>query len=536
MSTRAAELWKRYCERYLADEELGFSLDVSRVDLPQQYLDAMAPEMSRALDAMEALERGAMANPDEKRSVGHYWLRAPELAPDDRIRSSIRAALADVRDFARRVHDGDLRGRGGPFGNLLLIGIGGSALGPQLLCDALGGPGDRLKVYFIDNTDPDGFDRALEAIQGELGRTLVLVVSKSGGTPEPRNAMIEVQQAYRRAGLDPAAHFLALTMEGSALDRTARAEGWVARFPMWEWVGGRTSITSPVGLLPAALQGVDIDAFLRGAAAMDRLTRRRGLLRNPAALLAVAWHRAGEGRGARDMVVLPYKDRLILFSRYLQQLVMESLGKERDRGGAVVHQGIAVYGNKGSTDQHAYVQQLRDGVHNFFVTFIQVLEDRRGTSVEVEPGITAGDYLCGFFCGTRRALYEKGRESVTITIDRVDPAAVGALVALYDRTVGLYAELIGVNAYDQPGVEAGKKAAAAVLDLQRKVVGHLRSAAQPRTAEAVAEEIGQPDEAETVFKILEHLAANRRGIAIERRGALPAQAAFRATSFVPQPA
>src|SRR5688500_11608384 len=104
------------------------------------------------------------------------------------------------------------------------------------------------------------------------------------------------------------------------------------------------------------------------------------------------------------MVILPYKDRLALFAQYLQQLVMESLGKERDRDGQVVHQGIAVYGNKGSTDQHAYVQQLRDGVHNFFVTFIQVLRDRPGRSIEVDPGVTSGDYLHGFLLGTRRAL------------------------------------------------------------------------------------------------------------------------------------
>ena len=159
------------------------------------------------------------------------------------------------------------------------------------------------------------------------------------------------------------------------------------------------------------------------------------------------------------MVILPYKDRLLLFSRYLQQLVMESLGKELDRNGKIVHQGIAVYGNKGSTDQHAYVQQLREGVPNFFATFIQVRRDRDSAPIEVEPGTTSGDYLLGFLLGTRRALYENDRDSITITIDRVCPESVGALIALYERAVGLYAELVNVNAYHQPGVEAGKKAA-----------------------------------------------------------------------------
>jgi glucose-6-phosphate isomerase len=141
------------------------------------------------------------------------------------------------------------------------------------------------------------------------------------------------------------------------------------------------------------LQGLDIDALLAGAKACDEVTRSTQTSRNPAALLAAMWFHAGGGRGAKDMVVLPYKDRLELFSKYLQQLIMESLGKELDRNGKVVNQGLAVYGNKGSTDQHAYVQQLRDGLNNFFVTFIEVLRDRDGASLAVEPGVTSGDYL-----------------------------------------------------------------------------------------------------------------------------------------------
>jgi len=245
--------------------------------------------------------------------------------------------------------------------------------------------------------------------------------------------------------------------------------------------------------------------------------------------MALAWYKLGDGRGQKDMVILPYKDRLALFSRYLQQLVMESLGKELDRKGKVVHQGIAVYGNKGSTDQHAYVQQLRDGVANFFVTFIQVLHDREGASIDVEPGVASGDFLCGFLQGTRRALYENGRESITITIDEVTPTSVGALVALYERTVGLYAELIDINAYHQPGVEAGKKAAAAILDVQHKVVAALAGTRQPRTAAQLATQIGQPDEAETVYKILEHLAANPgRGVNMQP-GEKPCDTLFEGT-------
>ncbi len=199
---------------------------------------------------------------------------------------------------------------------------------------------------------------------------------------------------------------------------------------MWDWVGGRTSELSAVGLLPAALQGFDIDALLAGARAMDEVTRNTNPRQNPAALLALMWYHAGKGKGQKDMVVLPYKDRLELFSRYLQQLVMESLGKEKDLSGAIVHQGLAVYGNKGSTDQHAYVQQLREGINNFFVVFIEVLKDRAGPSMEVDPGVTSGDYLSGFLQGTRRALFENDRESITITLNAVSPESIGTLIAL----------------------------------------------------------------------------------------------------------
>jgi glucose-6-phosphate isomerase len=243
---------------------------------------------------------------------------------------------------------------------------------------------------------------------------------------------------------------------------------------------------------------------------MDAATRKKSLQDNPAALLALMWYWATDGKGVKDMVVLPYKDRLLLFSRYLQQLVMESLGKEFDLKGNVVNQGIAVYGNKGSTDQHAYVQQLREGVNNFFVTFIEVLKDRSADeSLEVEPGVTSGDFLQGFLLGTRDALSEKNRHSITVTVNEVSPKTIGMLIALYERAVGLYASLIGINAYHQPGVEAGKKAAGGVIALKLKIDAALRAApGMGFTAESLAVKVGAADRTELVFKVLEHLAAN----------------------------
>jgi len=296
-----------------------------------------------------------------------------------------------------------------------------------------------------------------------------------------------------------------VTGVGSELDKHAEANGWLARFPMPDWIGGRTSVMSPVGLLPMALQGFDIDAFFAGAATMDERTRVPDVAQNAAMLLALMWYYAGNGKGDKDMVILPYKDRLALFAKYLQQLVMESLGKEKDLDGKIVHQGIAVYGNKGSTDQHAYVQQLRDGVLNFFVTFIEVDKDRRNRAIETEDGVTSGDYLHGFLRGTRSALYESGRESITMSIPEANAFNIGALIALYERAVGFYGSLVNINAYDQPGVEAGKKAATRLLELQKQTRAKL-TCGPGKTAEEIARSIDA--DPEDVFHALRHLANN----------------------------
>ncbi len=533
MSQVQTSNWERFQQMFYEDPGTGLAVDVSRMDLDDAFIQQMQAPLDQALEAMQALEGGALANPDEGRMVGHYWLRAPELAPTPEIGEEIRSTLTRIQDFAARIHEGLLRPeKAERFTRILSIGIGGSALGPQFVASALSGPDDAMSIHFFDNTDPDGMDRVLDEIGGDLHRTLTVVISKSGGTKETRNGMLEAQEAYDRAGLRFGRHAVAITGKDSELDRYATLHGWLERFPMWDWVGGRTSVLSAVGLLPAALEGFDVEAILEGAAAVDRLTRQRDGRQNPAALLALSWFRATDGRGRKDMVVLPYCDRLELFSRYLQQLVMESLGKEKDLQGRVVHQGLAVYGNKGSTDQHAYVQQLRDGVDNFFATFLVVLRNRHRPSMEVEDGVTTGDFLSGFWQGTREALSEKGRRSMTVTVPEVTPRTLGMLIALYERAVGLYASLVGINAYHQPGVEAGKKAAGAVLALQAEILRVLEAAKAPMTVEELAQAIGQPEKGETIFHVARHLAANTRqgvvsqGLGLEVRYAVDPRLAW----------
>ena len=293
---------------------------------------------------------------------------------------------------------------------------------------------------------------------------------------------------------------------------------------MWDWVGGRTSVLSAVGLLPAALQGLDIDALLAGAAACDDATRRRDDAPEPGgAPGAHVAPRDREGAGRKDMVVLPYKDRLLLFARYLQQLVMESLGKRLDLAGRRVDQGITVYGNKGSTDQHAYVQQLRDGVDNFFVTLHARARGRAARPSRSSPGVTAGDYLHGFLLGTREALSENERESMTLTIPRVDAAQRRRA----DRPLRARRRALRQPRRHQRlppagrrgGEEGGGGGARAAGARARRPLGR---GAHGRGELAAA--AGAPEAAETVYLLLEHLAANGRAQQVGAGG--PARATF----------
>lgn len=501
--------WERFKQFYRAFPEIELAVDLSRMDITEAFFAKMEKRMQKAFRDMDALERGAIANPDEKRMVGHYWLRNPAIAPTKEIRQAIETTVRKVEAFAKKIHTGKVRGQGGAFKNLLLIGIGGSALGPQFVSHALGHPkGDKMRPFFFDNTDPDGMARVIETIGIDLSRTICVVISKSGGTKETRNGMLEARAAYELRGLRFEKHAVAVTGLGSELDNYAKDSGWIERFPMWDWVGGRTSELSAVGLLPAALQGIEIRQLLAGAKACDTLTRINRTWSNPAALLALAWFKTGQGKGDKNMVVIPYKDRLELLSRYLQQLIMESIGKEFDLGGKRVNQGISVFGNKGATDQHSYIQQLRDGLSDFFLTLVEVQRDQDSKPIFVEASFTSGDYLSGFLLGTRDALSEGGRESLTLTVKEVSPFSIGALIALFERAVGLYASLIGINAYHQPGVEAGKRAAAAVLKLQAKIVDILDKAHDPLTAIGIAKKLGDQLQTERVFKICERLAEN----------------------------
>ena len=455
--------------------------------------------VGRALLAMKALERGAIANETEGRMVGHYWLRDPSIAPTADIESAIRSAIVDVESFARLIRAGEIRGADGPFERVVHIGIGGSTLGPQFVASALNRQRG-IEFVFLDNADPHSLELVLRDGKTRLGRTLVSVVSKSGVTPTPEWLWHEVAHEFQAHGIPFPRHAVATTCPGSPLYEKATAQGWLATFPVWDWVGGRTSVTSSVGLLPAALAGLDVPAFLKGAAAMDVRTRRLTIATNPSAALAAIWFSLATSEQCRLIAVLPYSDRLALFPRYLQQLMMESLGKRRTRHGTDVTHAFTVFGGKGSSDQHSYVQQLLDGPDDVFVVIVAVRSP--APTLGGARGEPLSDLLYGYREGFRRTLSARGRRSVTITLPDVSEHSLGALVALFERAVGLYGELIDVNAYDQPAID--KFAAAPILELQVRVLDYLAATVEPASVDVIAHGIGAGDSAE-LRRVLDHL-------------------------------
>ncbi len=502
--------WKNFCDSLYYDKESKLMLEYGGMGMDDKYIEKMQPKVADALSHMEALEGGAIANPDENRMVGHYWLRNPKLSPSTEIKDEIESAKARVYEFAEKIRTGKILSEGKEkFEYALIAGIGGSSLGPAFIYDALHEAGKGLRLLFLDNTDPAGMDRSFSAVAEAADRTLLIVISKSGGTIETRNAMEEARSFYTGKGLDFAKHTVCVTGAGSKLEGIAKSEGWLDIFPMWDFVGGRTSVMSAVGLLPLSLAGIDTEALLRGAADCDALGRNKEFRENPAAVLALAWHKASGGEGGESMVVLPYRDSLNLFAKYLQQLIMESLGKELDLDGKKVNQGLAVFGNKGSSDQHSYVQQLVGGPFNVFVTFVQVLKDREGKSPEVGEESTSGDYLNAFMLGTKRALEDHGKHTVTITVPNDTAYYVGMLIALYERAVGIYAKMINVNAYHQPAVEFGKKAAGGFIELKNVAKAYLAAnRGKEFTAGELASTLGKTGEEAALFRLLLHLSEN----------------------------
>ncbi|MEN8159828.1 MAG: glucose-6-phosphate isomerase [Myxococcota bacterium] len=360
------------------------------------------------------------------------------------------------------------------FEDLIHVGIGGSALGAQTVLAALGHPLHNAlprakrkgpRVHFVDNVDPASLGALLATV--ELRRTLVHVVSKSGSTVETAAGFQVLRAALeRRVGARWGAHCVFTTGEGVLGELAERND--IACLPFPEDVGGRFSAFTPSGLLTPAIAGVDVRGLVGGARRFLRRIRKAPLERNPAAVAAAIAFGLAEHRGKPIQVLMPYADALEPLSRWYVQLAAESLGKRRQRGRRSEGVGPTPLPARGTTDQHAQVQLFVEGPPDKLVVFVSARRTRalripRGPAAPYLDGVDLGALLQAEQEGTQVALARAGRPTLRWELPAVSADALGQLLLALELQTAFQAALYGVNAYDQPGVEAGKVAAFALI-------------------------------------------------------------------------
>jgi len=395
---------------------------------------------------------------DERLSKAHRALlgRSPGFR---RLPARQVQTVAEIRNAAR-----DLRQRCDHF---VVLGIGGSALGPIAVHHALGDTGGP-QLIVEDNVDPERLGRVLESL--DLKRTVFNVITKSGKTSETMAQLMRVAAMLQDAGLPLSRHIVATTDASRGdLVTIARNEG-LQTFVIPDDVGGRFSELTPVGLLAAAVCGHDIAAMLAGAAYMDALCAREA--DNPAALYALL-HVLGMERGLNISVMLPYADSLKYMSDWYAQLWAESLGKRAARDGREVYTGQTPVKALGVTDQHSQIQLYTEGPFDKIVTFLRVEKFRRDLTIPAAfPYVeelcfladkTFGQLLEAERSATEYALCKAKRPNLTITLSEVNAYTIGALLHFFEMATAYAGELLGIDAYDQPGVEEGKQATFALM-------------------------------------------------------------------------
>jgi glucose-6-phosphate isomerase len=367
-------------------------------------------------------------------------------------------------------------GAGQAFSNVVVLGIGGSALGTTALRTALKHPlwnelDDEARefyprLYVLDNVDPATFGAFLDHI--DLRRTLFNVVSKSGGTAETMSQYLVIRERLRaELGDGYTRHLLFTTDPEKGVLRALANEENVATLPVPPNVGGRFSVLSAVGLLPAAMVGIDIRELLAGAREMMERCDTPELRRNPAGVFAALQYLADTELDANVHVMMPYSDRLRDVADWFRQLWAESLGKQRTRGGEEVFAGPTPVKALGATDQHSQVQLYIEGPFDKTITFLAELEG--GDDVQIPSaypqhaelaylgGHTMGELLRTEMLATEAALTQRGRMNMTIEVPRVDARALGGLFMLLQIATVYAGHLYGIDPMDQPGVELGKQ-------------------------------------------------------------------------------
>jgi len=499
----------------LTIEAAGLTLDLSKQ--PWSLADVVGmvdlARMARVEAARARLLGGEVVNRSEKRPALHVALRAPAgaglKAAGVEVSGEVDATREAMRRFADGVRSGSITGaEGRPFRAILHIGIGGSDLGPRLIWEALKPLDPDIELRFAANVDPAELAQAITGL--DPAETLVVVVSKTFTTLETL-ANAEAARAWLRTALGEKAADAHLAAVSAAPDR-AQAFGVPADrvFAFWDWVGGRYSLWSAVGLSCATALGFAVfEQLLAGARAMDAHFAEAPLERNAPALLALAhvFNRNGLGRPIR--AVVPYAQRLRLFPAFLQQLEMESNGKRVDAAGRPLTRGAAasVFGDAGTNGQHAFFQLLHQGTDVIPVDFVAVREGTEGDA-DMQKKLLANvvAQAAALLVGrseadVRAELQAKGlppaeidelapqrtfpgdRPSSFILLDRLGPEQLGALIALYEHKTFVEGVLWGINSFDQWGVELGKSLAMRVL---RELEGGTKGEHDPSTAALIA--------------------------------------------------
>lgn len=428
---------------------------VGEKGISEEEISALAEKIEKAEKAME-----------EKRKIGKMDWRDLPYNQDD--------VVEDIISYAESVK--------GKFDAFVVLGIGGSALGPLAVQQAINHPyynelpkekrSGYPKLYVADNVDPEKLVCLFETI--DVTKCLFNCISKSGSTSETMSQfMIIKEMLSEKLSKEEAAKHIVCTTDkvNGNLIKIAKEEGYKT-FIIPSGVGGRFSELTPVGLLPAAMCGINIKELLKGAAYMDELSKEKDIYKNPAYMYAVL-HYIGMKQGKNISVVMPYADSLKLISDWYAQLWAESLGKKKDNDGNIINAGQTPVKALGVTDQHSQVQLYTEGPYDKIVVFIGVEKFKRTITI---PKIYGDIPSLGFLGGitqnkliqteqmsTEYALLKSGKTNLTITLPEVNEFTLGELLYMFEVATGFAGELLNIDAFNQPGVEEGKNATYAMF-------------------------------------------------------------------------
>jgi glucose-6-phosphate isomerase len=464
-------------------EAAGLLFDYSRqrVDGAVMAQFAALADQLRLRERAAAMFAGEPINITEQRAVLHTALRrpagaAPLLVKGENITALVHAERTRLLDFAERVRSGAIRGSGGlPFNLVVNIGIGGSDLGPAMSVEALraytaGAP----RFAFVANVD--GCQLADALADADPVRTLFIVCSKTFTTQETR-ANANSARAWLRARLGDAAvpqHFAAVSVNAAAMDEFGIHPDY--RFAMWDWVGGRYSVWSSIGVsLAIAIGARRFEEFLAGGHAIDEHFRAAPWPQNLPVLAAMLGVWNSNFLGLPTLAVLPYDQRLARFPAYLQQLEMESNGKSVRLDGAPVNTDTCpvVWGEPGSMAQHSFFQLLHQGTARAAFDFLLPAVSSCGNQPQQQLAIAnclaqAEALAFGKTDSQPHKVHEGNRPLTLLMFRQLDPRTLGSLIALYEHKVFVQSVFWGINAFDQWGVELGKKLCEGIVPLVRE--------------------------------------------------------------------